>query len=508
MTPSTTYNNLNEPTMLWAVSQAAPLRRVVVNGGLSLYEYTSGCCAGYASGGFMGDVKVTTNIYSGSQQQFISRNVNMGGWQNGVWNMVFVGCSGSLPSNSDGNCYPYTSVSSTPVIAEKPFIHYDSSSKKYSLIVPQVETNKVGAGTNWGSSGYDTIDFSNVMVVGNNVSEATINTALVEGYNIVFGPGIYNFSSPIKIGNDNTVVLGIGFPTISCGVSTGKPCFVVADGVTGVRLAGFLLQASNIEYSTTSLLQMGSNASEYRYSTMEKKFRKAGTINEKYKQHNFNIKTNSIENRKVNNNKYMASTKYNFISDVFCRVGGTNNPSDYQVSSTYMFDINMDNVIVDGTWLWRADHDVSGSVYNSNNPVDTGFKVSGDNVIAYGLAAEHTLANLVDWQGNGGQTYFYQSEFPYDVTQANYGDLGYVSYNVGDGVTSHKAYGVGAYSYFRDNDVTVNSGFACPSSGTAFTDAFTIFLSGNGQISHVVNDEGDAVNSGNHQSYLCSFPTK
>ena len=70
----------------------------------------------------------------------------------------------------------------------------------------------------------------------------------------------------------------------------------------------------------------------------------------------------------------MASTKYNFIGDVYRRVHGTNNPSEYQVSSTCMFGINMDHLIVDDAWLWRADHDVSESVYHGNNPVDTGFK--------------------------------------------------------------------------------------------------------------------------------------
>ena len=39
-----------------------------------------------------------------------------------------------------------------------------------------------------------------------------------------------------------------------------------------------------------------------------------------------------------------------------------------------MFSINMDNLIVDGAWLWRADRAVSESVYNCDNPVDTGFK--------------------------------------------------------------------------------------------------------------------------------------
>ncbi len=50
------------------------------------------------------------------------------------------------------------------------------------------------------------------------------------------------------------------------------------------------------------------------------------------------------------------------------------------------------------------------------NPVATGIQVNGDNVIAYGLAVEHTLGNMVEWNGNQGRVYFYQSEYPYDVT--------------------------------------------------------------------------------------------
>jgi len=40
----------------WAVSQAAPLRRIVVNNDIDLYKYDSGDAAGYASGGFMADM--------------------------------------------------------------------------------------------------------------------------------------------------------------------------------------------------------------------------------------------------------------------------------------------------------------------------------------------------------------------------------------------------------------------------------------------------------------------
>lgn len=69
----------------WAVSQAVSLRRVNVGGGnLSLMDY---CTAGpqYASGGFLADSR-TGFIINGSQQQWFTRNSDIGGWSNGVWN--------------------------------------------------------------------------------------------------------------------------------------------------------------------------------------------------------------------------------------------------------------------------------------------------------------------------------------------------------------------------------------------------------------------------------------
>lgn len=73
-------------TMTWAVSQAAPLRRLFVEGNLNLFQGS-----GYSSGGFMSDSVVTSTINSGSQQQFMFRNSDFGQWKGGAWNMVFVG---------------------------------------------------------------------------------------------------------------------------------------------------------------------------------------------------------------------------------------------------------------------------------------------------------------------------------------------------------------------------------------------------------------------------------
>lgn len=88
--------------------------------------------------------------------------------------------------------------------------------------------------------------------------------------------------------------------------------------------------------------------------------------------------------------------------------------------------------------------------------------MNGDNVKAYGLAVEHTLNDLVVWNGDNGMTLFYQSELPYDVNQTNFGDKGYVSYRINDNVNTHFAFGVGAYTFFADNEVNVNSGFYAP----------------------------------------------
>jgi len=90
------------------------------------------------------------------------------------------------------------------------------------------------------------------------------------------------------------------------------------------------------------------------------------------------------------------------IADVFARVGG---PGTAPVQADVMFRINNGNVIIDNTWLWRADHTEAGPTRNSANPCAHGLQVFGDDVTAYGLAVEHTLKDLVQWGGNGGQTY-------------------------------------------------------------------------------------------------------
>ena len=118
--------------MLWAVSQATPLRRLEIDNELILFEYQPPLPgAGEASGGFVGNSLIKGAVQSGSQQQFLARNCALeGGWTGGVWNMVFVGNEGAPEShcgyNEKHTTNPYTTVDKTPRVAEKPFISVDN----------------------------------------------------------------------------------------------------------------------------------------------------------------------------------------------------------------------------------------------------------------------------------------------------------------------------------------------------------------------------------------------
>jgi len=446
--------------MQWAVSQAAPLRRVFVDGDLYLYQYNyNQPSAGYSSGGYMADCTITGVIDTGSQQQWFTRNTRMGSWSHGNWNMVFLGCE-NAPSSSCGEPNPYTTVDATPLIAEKPYIMLNQDTNRYYLMVPKLERNKISVTEHY--SNVDQIDFENVFVATDQNTAADINAKLQEGLHVVLSPGNYHLEDSIKITKSDTYILGIGFPTLIA--TKAVPCIKV-ENVDGVRIAGVLLQAGTVGIS--SLLEWGSQG----YSG--------------------------------------NSDNPGFLYDCFARVGGTNNPAVQKVGVKKMVVINSGNVVGDNFWLWRADHDKYGLVFNSENPCDTGMQVNGDDVTLYGLAVEHTLKDMTEWNGENGRLYFYQSEYPYDVTQQNFGDRGYVSYKVADSVQQHQAWGVGVYSYFRDHTVIVNSGIKAPTGKCIhFTNSVSVFLTGKGQISHVINNVGNRVISGHGQEYVCGFPSE
>ena len=132
------------------------------------------------------------------------------------------------------------------------------------------------------------------------------------------------------------------------------------------------------------------------------------------------------------------------------------------------------------------------------NTADHGLIVNGNDVTAYGLFVERLQKYNVTWSGNGGRTYFYQSEIPYDPpTQASYtsgpGTDGWASYKVAAGVASHEAWGLGIYSVFTRPDVMLTRAIEAPASPSVrFHDMITVALGNNGGIRNVVNGTGGA----------------
>jgi hypothetical protein len=174
--------------------------------------------------------------------------------------------------------------------------------------------------------------------------------------------------------------------------------------------------------------------------------------------------------------------------------------------------INSDNVIVDHAWLWRADH--GDGIGWEVNTVDNGLIVNGNDVTAYGLFVEHCQKHKVVWNGNGGRTYMFQNELPYDPPNQsswmNGSGKGYAAYKVADSVTTHEAWGVGSYCYFNvDSTIVAGRGLEVPDKpGVKFHQLLTVSLGGKGSISNVVNSTGDPTGSATVPCYLPEYQPK
>jgi hypothetical protein len=79
---------------VWAVSQAARCAGWTSTATVTLMDYCDGS-PDYASGGFIADSDSTAAWTNGSQQQYFTRNTDIGSWSNGVWNQVFCGDPGA-----------------------------------------------------------------------------------------------------------------------------------------------------------------------------------------------------------------------------------------------------------------------------------------------------------------------------------------------------------------------------------------------------------------------------
>jgi hypothetical protein len=438
--------------MTWAVSQDTSLRRMHIMGNLNLANLETNA---YASGGFLADSKIDLQVNSKTQQQWLSRNDVWGSWKGHNWNMVFVGVSNAPPGSWPHP--PYTVIPQTPLVREKPYFYVDAHTN-FFVMVPSLERNS--SGTSWadGPTPGVSVPIRRFYLARPHVDNAgTINAALDSGLNLILTPGIYFLTNSIRVTRPDTIVLGLGFPSL---VPTNRnPAMVIGD-VNGVNVSDIIFDAGT--EASPSLLTVGPIASTVSHS--------ADPIS---------------------------------LYDICCRVGG-----QFRGATTNCVTINANNVIGDNLWLWRADHGTGARPRWIGNPSQSGLVVNGNDVTMYGLFVEHHQKYQTLWNGNGGRVYLYQSELPYDPPSQSVwseapGVDGYASYKVSDAVTSHHAYGLGIYAVFtHTKDVSCFNAIETPSSPQVNVyHMMDVYITGNtsphgtSELTHIINGTGSTVAS-------------
>jgi hypothetical protein len=340
------------------------------------------------------------------------------------------------------------------------------SSGNYNVFVPAVQRNSIGTTWATGMPPGRSLPLSRFFIAKPTTPVTEINQALLARKNLILTPGVYNLNEPIRVFHPDTIVLGLGFPTLV--PQTGQAAMQVVD-VDGVQIAGLIIDAGPV--NSPALLRMG-----------------VGPAGQSLPLGGFFPHTNDPSS----------------INDVFFRIGGAT-----AGKATTSLEVNSADVILDDIWAWRADH--GAGVGWTLNTANHGLVVNGDRVTALGLFVEHYQQEQVLWKGHGGETIFYQSELPYDPpSQAAWMDgsaNGYPSYVVTDRSSTHEAYGLGIYSFFNQGVNIIEDNAMVVAPGVTVHDAATVFLNGNGQITHIVNGVGATVSSANHgPSTIVTYP--
>ena len=441
----------------WAVSQAAPLRRIYSERRAHYQWWYDGWC----SGGFTGDCYFADRAGSWSQQQWYFRNsyVEMGSlsYSSGGWNLAYQGVefgNGVDMNNhtdnwerSGGAWSNVSNVETTPVVREKPFLFIDDNGK-YKVFRPALRYDSKG--TSWSPDNmgegeiFDILD--DFYVVKPGTTAKTMNEQLELGKHLFITPGLYELSEPLLVNRPNTIILGTGYATLIPGASNPQSAIIIGD-VEGVTIASLLFDA---HYSSETLLQVGSNV---------------------------------VKNHSANPT---------ILSDLFFRVGGFRSEN---VNVDIALEINSSDVIGDHFWIWRADHGAGVGWFK--NTSKNGLVVNGHHVTIYGLFNEHYQEYQTLWNGEKGRMYFYQCETPYDpINQNDYmshgGQVkGYAAYKVADHVKYHEASMLGIYDVFINTlgaDIRIENSIEIPnSSGVKVHHACNVNISTLGGFNYVIN---------------------
>ncbi len=439
---------------MWSASQADPIRRAIINGSVVFQDY----CAtnNFASGGFIADSAVSGHLNFFGNQQYLVRNSDIGGaagCPNGLWNMVYSGVQGAPSPVFSGQCQQNTVLPASPVTQEEPFL-YTNSAGDYEVFVPAIQHNSSGPSWASGAEAGQSIPLSAFFVASPSTPTGAINAALARGRNLVLTPGVYNLDQPIVVSHPDTVVLGQGFATL---VPQNGNAAMIALANTGVKLSGLIIDAGPV--NSPVLLSVGHPGP-------------------------------SAD----------AVTDPDLIQDVTFRIGGAETTP---VSADVSLLDNAANSIIDNVWAWRADH--GGAVGWTVNTASTGAVVTGNDVTAYGLAAEHYQKNEVIWSGQGGTDIFFQNELPYDppsqsAWMATPSQNGYPAFLVTRNVKTFQGFAMGSYVVFINTTATLfdAEAFEAPvAPNVQFHNVFAVWIVGSGGLDSVINGVGGPATSTN-----------
>jgi len=435
---------------LLALSQADPIRRVIVNGTVILQDY---CGTGDVSGGYLADDEFNNGFVGNyGQQQYFARNSNIDSWSNYVWNQVFMGDNGAPAQSFGTGVGQYTTLPTTPASEEEPFLYTDDNGAM-RVFVPGLRRNSVGPSYAEGHTAGHSLPISDFFIASPSTSVSEINRALARGLNLLLTPGVYNLPQAIAVDRPNTIVLGLGFATLI--PQDGNAAITTAD-VPGIKLSGLIVDAG--PQNSRVLVQLGH---------MDAGGRVDG---------------------------HSSAGDPTLVQDLFIRIGGAEAGS----ANTALV-VDDSHVILDDIWAWRADH--GNGVGWTANTAENGLIVNGNDVVAYGLAVEHFQKNEVIWNGQNGEDVFFQNEMPYDppsqsAWMASPTQVGYPAFLVTNKVRSFQGYGMGSYSYFNQGvPIYSAEAFQGPADapGVQFHDLLTVFLNpngGQGGINSVINGVG------------------
>jgi hypothetical protein len=430
----------DEHQMKWAVSQASPMRNMTITTSefwfFDIFKKNDDTYPSvYASGGYIADTTINGKVNFGGQQQFMTSNCEFQSVpEGGAWNIIHA--TSTLDTNvvptGTGDLHTYIPVRRT--IPPKPHL-YVSDDNNILLLNNENYTIHMVNETH-------TITEINEFLSQPNVA-------------VVFIPGYYKFNTSLHVTNNNTTILSVGLATLE---NTGtEPALMIDSGLRDVVIAGLTVQAG--PNSSSALIKVG-----------------------------VTTPTNPVE---LEDGVFTVT-----LYDIFCRVGGPSLAPNDGNAVTTMLEINENNVIVDHTWLWRADHtsDVNqrSGLGVENAVCDHALVVNGHYVTINGLHAEHTLKDIVIWNGWYGCVNMLQCELPYDVS----GNWDYSGLRITG--EYFRGTGLGVYSFFanKHSSDTICTSAIVVDEGVkqcTLSKCFTRFLdieNGHGEITYIVNNVG------------------